>query len=55
MPHAVSRSPQQKPKLVKGLLIVFTLTLVSSFGMALLSNMTGGFSAVVDRDQTDSA
>ena len=48
MPHAASRSPQQKPKLVKGLLIIFTLTLISSFGMALLSNMTGGFSAVVD-------
>lgn len=48
MLHSAPRSPQQKSKLVKGLLIVFTLTLISSFGMALLSNMTGGYSAVLD-------
>lgn len=45
-----SRAPQQKSKLVKGLLIVFSLTLISSFGMALLSNMTGGFSAVLNHE-----
>ena len=48
MLQSVSRPPQQKPKLVKGLLIVFTLTLLSSFGMALLSNMTGGYTSVLD-------
>lgn len=44
----LSHAPQQKPKLVKGLLIVFTLTLISSFGMALLSNLTNGYSTVLN-------
>lgn len=43
-------APQQKPKLVKGLLIVFTLTLISSFGMALLSNLTNGYSSVLNTE-----
>ena len=53
MLHTASRPPQQKSKLVKGLLIVFTLTLISSFGMALLSNLTGGFSAVIDSKEVE--
>ena len=51
MLQSAPRSPQQKPKLVKGLLIVFSLTLISSFGMALLSNLTGGYSAVLDTEE----
>ena len=50
MLQSATRSPQQKSKLTKGLLIVFTLTLISSFGMALLSNLTGGYSTVLNNE-----
>lgn len=53
MPHLASQPPQNKSKIVKGLLIVFTLTLLSSFGMALFSNLTGGFSAVIDSEDIE--
>lgn len=47
------RAPQPKSKLTKGLMIVFTLTLISSFGMALLSNLTGGFSTVINHEDIE--
>lgn len=39
---------QQKPKLVKGLLIVLTITMLSSFGLGLWSNLTSGYTAVLN-------
>ena len=40
----------QKAKLVKGLTLVCTFTLISSFGFALWSNLTSGYSAVLEYD-----
>ena len=39
---------QQKPKMVKGLLIVLTVTMLSSFGLGLWANLTDGYTAVLD-------
>lgn len=39
---------QQKPKLVKGLLIVLTITMLSSFGLGLWSNLTNDYTAVLN-------
>ena len=41
---------QQKPKVVKGLLIVLTITMLSSFGLGLWSSLASGYSAVL-RDE----
>lgn len=38
---------QQKPKLVKGLLIVLTITMLSSFGLGLWSSLSSNYSAVL--------
>ena len=39
---------QQKPKMVRGLLIVLTVTMLSSFGLGLWANLTDGYTAVLD-------
>lgn len=40
----------QKAKLVKGLTLVCTFTLISSFGFALWANLTSGYTAVLEYD-----
>ena len=44
----MNKKTSPKPRFVKGLLIVFTITLLMSFGLALWSNMTSEFSTVLD-------
>lgn len=44
------RIKPQKSGLAKGLTIVFTVTLISSFGLAVWSNMTSGYTAVLEYD-----
>lgn len=44
------RVKPQKSGLAKGLTIVFTVTLISSFGLAIWSNMTSGYTAVLEYD-----
>ncbi|MCQ2407439.1 MAG: peptidylprolyl isomerase [Oscillospiraceae bacterium] len=44
------RIKPKKSRFVKGLTIVFTVTLISSFGLAVWSNMTSGYSTVLEYD-----
>ena len=41
----------QKPKFVKGLLIVFTVTLLVSFGTAVFANLTSDYKTVLNYDE----
>ena len=47
---------QQKPKVVRGLLIVLTITMLSSFGLGLWSALSSNYSAVLnDEERNDPA
>ena len=43
----------QKSKMVKGLMIVGTITLLSSFGLGLWSSLTGNYTAVLDYNEIE--